>query len=230
MRKKDNLTPAERFQLEITALDQDIERLKTSYEQYFRGIEKLEPQRLRKEVQRRILTTNPNHAETSVDKFRFRTLAQRFASYASYWDRMLAMIEDGTFRRDRVRSPQADHPVLRRRLQRMGDHSDSPPREVAKAENERDTPTERRIAAGDDSAPSPSASRDNSGLRELFEEYKSARRAVGDSPDTLTLESFERSIEKSRAAKLAKFGCDELDYQVKLRDGRVALVARPVFK
>jgi hypothetical protein len=102
--KREN-SAEDRFARELDALEEDLERLKTLYEQYFLGIERLAPARLRNEIRRRILTTKPSDSFRTAERFRFRTLSQRFTSYSSYWDRMLAMIEDGTFRRDRTRNP-----------------------------------------------------------------------------------------------------------------------------
>lgn len=74
-----------------------IDRLKTLYEQYFMGIEKLEPQVSRKEVTRVMLTLQQQYIRNTALRFKFNTMLQKWNLYVTYWNRVLREIENGTY-------------------------------------------------------------------------------------------------------------------------------------
>ncbi len=81
-------------------LETRIERLRALYEQYFMGIEKLEPQIPKKEVERRITIFRKEQIRNTAQRFKFQTLIQRYNTMQQYWGRVTREIENGTFRRD----------------------------------------------------------------------------------------------------------------------------------
>jgi hypothetical protein len=93
---------------EIEAILNDLEvrldRLKISYEQYFMGIEKLEPQVQRKEVTRIFNNLNKMQIRNTGLRFRYRTIVQRWNLYITRWNRVLREIENGTYERDVLRA------------------------------------------------------------------------------------------------------------------------------
>jgi hypothetical protein len=76
-----------------------IERLKTLYEQYFMGIEKMEPQVARKEVTRAMLLLQQQYIRNTALRFKFNTMLQKWNIYITYWNRILREIENGTYTR-----------------------------------------------------------------------------------------------------------------------------------
>jgi hypothetical protein len=80
-----------------------IERLRVLYEQYFMGIEKIEPHTARKEVSRKILELQQLNIRNTGLRYRFNTLVQKFSVYTTYWNRTLRAIENGTYIRDVAR-------------------------------------------------------------------------------------------------------------------------------
>lgn len=82
---------------EIEDIEREIKELEILYEQYFAGVEKREPikqrealaKRLRRFVTRKIIQTDL--------RFRYQTLATRFHSYATHWDRILRLIDEGRY-------------------------------------------------------------------------------------------------------------------------------------
>lgn len=76
-----------------------IERLKTLYEQYFMGIEKMEPQVARKEVTRAMLILQQQYIRNTALRFKFNTMLQKWNIYLTYWNRILREIENGTYTR-----------------------------------------------------------------------------------------------------------------------------------
>lgn len=85
---------------ELAALEQAAEELRVAYDHYFLGIEKREPQKQRTDLERTMRRSDLFDANRATVRFRFSTLRHRMATYATYWDRTVRQIEEGTFRRE----------------------------------------------------------------------------------------------------------------------------------
>jgi putative intracellular protease/amidase len=88
----------------ISELEHKVERLKILYEQYFMGIEKMEPQTQRKEVTRKMLELSQLNIRNTAMRYRFHALNQKFGSYQTYWGRVQREIENGTYYRSIARA------------------------------------------------------------------------------------------------------------------------------
>ena len=88
---------------QLDTLEKKIERLKSLYEQFFLGIEKRPPFTLQREIVRLLQEFTTYHIRKAVLKFRFQALNQRFNVHRSYWQRSIREIEDGTYRRHRLK-------------------------------------------------------------------------------------------------------------------------------
>jgi len=97
---------ASTIERELEELETRIERLRALYEQYFLGIEKLEPLIPRKEVDRRISVLRREQIRNTALRFKFQMLIQRYNTLQQYWARVTREIENGTFRRDVRRAAQ----------------------------------------------------------------------------------------------------------------------------
>jgi len=99
------------FLAKMDGLAKALRDLEVLYERYFSGEEKREPlpqraaleQSLRQLANRRIIQTDL--------RFRYETLAARYHSYATYWNRITRLIDEGRYQRQLVRlnasSPKA---------------------------------------------------------------------------------------------------------------------------
>src|SRR4029077_10576145 len=76
-----------------------MERVKMLYEQYFMGIEKIEPLTARKEIQRVMLALQQEYIRNTGLRFKFNTMLQKWNIYITYWNRILREIENGTYTR-----------------------------------------------------------------------------------------------------------------------------------
>jgi hypothetical protein len=81
-------------------LEEKMERVRALYEQYFVGIEKIEPQIPRKDVDRIIAQMRKEQIRNTAMRFKFQTLVQRYNTMQQHWGRTMREIENGTFRRD----------------------------------------------------------------------------------------------------------------------------------
>jgi len=85
---------------EIQQLEMRLNELRVSYEKYFAGVEKIEPVRLRDEVQRMVRRAGTFHITNTGLKFKRDSIIAQFNTLTQYWNRILKQIEDGTYQRD----------------------------------------------------------------------------------------------------------------------------------
>lgn len=117
----------------IDELEVRLERLRSLYEQYFLGIEKIEPSVARKDVDRRIWLLRREKIRNTARRFKLQTIIQRYNTFQQYWQRICREIENGTYRRHLIRAERNFGPselltvTARRRFgHRRGDSSRAP--------------------------------------------------------------------------------------------------------
>jgi hypothetical protein len=81
-----------------------LERLGALYEQYFLGIEKIEPSVARKDVDRRIYILRREKIRNTAKRFKLQTIIQRYNTFQQYWQRICREIENGTYKRHLIRA------------------------------------------------------------------------------------------------------------------------------
>jgi len=91
---------------QIGELEIAVDRLRSLYEQYFMGIERVEPMVPRKDVDRRIYTVRKEQIRNTALRFRFQMILQRYNTYQTHWQRICREIENGTFKRHLARAKQ----------------------------------------------------------------------------------------------------------------------------
>lgn len=82
-------------------LDRQLNELITKYEQYFIGLEKREPLLLLAEVEKQIRRYTGVPINNTMHKHRFTMLVARFNTYREHWNRILKLMEEGKYSRDR---------------------------------------------------------------------------------------------------------------------------------
>jgi len=105
---------------QVSDLDKRIERLQALYNQYFMGIEKLEPMVPRKQVDRLIYNLRKERIRHTALRFKFQTLIQRYNTLQTYWIRVCRQIEEGTYKRDVMRAQKR---ISSRETQETGDQA-----------------------------------------------------------------------------------------------------------
>jgi len=227
-----------KFEEELTELDGRISRLRVLYDQYFTGVEKMEPMHLRREIDKIFKRSNLPQRGTTVLKFRYRSLLQRFTSYCSYWDRIVRLIEEGRIRRGVVDvvPPDGNKPKV----------TDAEQRFTIKAslasKSRRFTRPEvggRRPEAGDGAAPgeargtpgpearhdvAPGEARGDYAATEvaaLHARLVEEKKRLGEPTEKISPELVEKSIKKI----LEKTGGKDVRFRVIENGGRVSLTA-----
>jgi len=92
------------FSAAVKELETRIDRLQALYNQYFMGIEKIEPMTVRKNVDRQIRTMRRHRINHTATRFKFQSLVQRFNTLQTYWLRVSRQIEEGTYKRHMMRA------------------------------------------------------------------------------------------------------------------------------
>jgi hypothetical protein len=123
----------------INELETRVDRLRALYEQYFMGIEKIEPHVARKDVERRVQSLRREQIRNTALRFRFHMIIQRYNTFQSYWLRVCRAIEEGTYKRDvlRAQAKFGDGKLPkwhRKRFWKKGETEATPPPEESAAE------------------------------------------------------------------------------------------------
>lgn len=100
------------YEVLLSDVETRLDRVRALYEQYFQGIERIEPTIARKEMDRRIAQLRRGKPRNTALRFRFNTLVQKYTTYQNYWRRVVRQIEEGTYRRhlDRARARKRPTP------------------------------------------------------------------------------------------------------------------------
>lgn len=88
---------------QIAELEQQLNRLKTLYEQYFMGIEKKEPLAERRQLARAIFEAAESPRNNTAVKFRAQALKNKWITFENYWNRINKEIEEGTYSRHKFK-------------------------------------------------------------------------------------------------------------------------------
>jgi hypothetical protein len=97
------MTPKE-FEIMLSDAEIQLSRIKHLYEQWFQGIERIEPQIARKQFDRSLHNLRKVQPRNTALRFRFQSLIQRYTTLQTYWRRIGRQIEEGTYRRDLLRA------------------------------------------------------------------------------------------------------------------------------
>ncbi len=195
----------------MTALEEDLARieegifkLQKEWERFFSGQERKAPFEAKQRLERLVRRYVGIEIRNNVERFRFQSLTAKYNTLSDLWNRKLRAIEEG-------------RPLSSSQLKLVREVTGEPL--AAKAV-----------------PPSPGAGRegvrlstlrdDDEGVRGLYEQFRTARAAVGESE--VKFESFKKLISQQRARLLEERDAVAVDFRISLQDGKVALKAKPV--
>lgn len=92
------MTPSE-LDLLLRDVDARIEKIKVQYDMYFGGFERRPPLQPRRELDAMVLQLRREPVGATATRFRVQSLIQKCSTYTQKWDRIMAQIEQGTFKR-----------------------------------------------------------------------------------------------------------------------------------
>lgn len=130
------MTP-DQIDIALSELETRIDRLRALYEQYFMGIERMEPHVPRKDVERRFNDLRKIPFRNTAKRFKFQTLVQRYSTMQQYWMRICREIENGTYKRHKLRAE--------RTIGALAEDRSAPDVSAAEAERETSHTATRRL-------------------------------------------------------------------------------------
>ncbi|MEE8574424.1 MAG: MXAN_5187 C-terminal domain-containing protein [Thermodesulfobacteriota bacterium] len=182
---------------DLDILDNRIDRLKIEYEQYFMRILKREPLFLKSQINKTIAQYTHQVINNTGYKFRFRNLADKYNTFKQYWRRTLSEIENGTYRR-------------------RSEVSDSDARDMAELVSDSEK-AEKRI----------SSKAKGSIDHEFYDQYIDAKKKCLEPTTSISYEMLESAIKKRREQAAKKFGTNDLDFKVTIKDGKTKILVVP---
>jgi hypothetical protein len=209
---------------EIQLLEARLNELRVSYEKYFAGVEKIEPARLREEVQRMVRKTGTFHITNTGLKFKRDSIIAQFNTLTQHWNRILKQIEDGTYQRD----------IFRMRLKDKERGSAAPPPGpgARPAAGKPAGPEEKTAGPGQSPQAKPAAGKGApAGGGEYESVYKSllaAKKRLGEPTDNISYNALEWSLKKEAEAIKKKFKASRVDFTIEVKDGKPVIKAVPV--
>ncbi len=180
----------EQQEKELEELETRIGRLRVLYDQYFMGIEKMEPLALRSLVEKSMLRSRIPSRGTTGMKFHYRSLQQKFTSYAGYWDRIVRLIEEGRIRRGVTGHGPTPSPAAQ--AMELQDSLASRRRRFVR---DRDPGGDK----GEAKSPRPAADRDEflpDEVDAIYEALVRRKSELGEDTSRLTVEVLKNSIQK----------------------------------
>lgn len=88
---------------DVALFEQSLNELIIRYEHYFLGMEKREPLQLLDEVERAARKYQGFQIINTMLKFKYNSLVARLNSYKQHWTRIIRLIEEGKYSRDRFK-------------------------------------------------------------------------------------------------------------------------------
>jgi len=181
---------------DLQILENKVKQLKLDYEQYFLGSRPREPIQLRTDVQKQVLVHSNTPIKNTAARFRFNSINSRFQAFKRQWDLTLRQIEAGTYTRHLFKA------------------------KLHEKQRGIETGPGSRTARSGAGAGSGSGSKE-----ELFETYRDAAMACGQSVKGLTREKLQSVIDRQGSALRKKLGCDDVNFRVVVEKGKVKLKA-----
>lgn len=192
----------------LSDLEVRLERLRALYEQYFIGIEKLEPTVPRKDVDRRFWDLRKVRVRNTALRFRLQTLVQRYNTLQQYWLRICRQIEAGTYSRHLRRAA---------RIASQPPAAPTAPGVVAIPDPEGHgarTPAQT-------SAPAASSALDAARVAAIHQEFSRARR--DHQQGGVSVEAVEARLRAAEAQLRARYPGKSIDFRVEVKDGKAVI-------
>ncbi|MFO0582345.1 MAG: MXAN_5187 C-terminal domain-containing protein [Anaeromyxobacter sp.] len=223
----------EQLSLEVKEIEEELERVKARYDQYFLGYERREPKREQSEIRKRVMLVKDAFTRNAALKFRIQSLHARYLSYERLWVRSAREKEEGTYRRDlfKARLRSKDAPAEQRPpTPAGGTPAQAAPVQVAEPAKPAAASAPVAAAAKPAASPAPAAPRPaavDPKVKALFDQYVAAKRQCGEDVSKISLDAVARTVAKQTPELMARFKAKAVDFKVEVKDGRAVLKAIP---
>lgn len=221
---------------EVDALEREIDELRATYELFFMGVEKVEPQPQRDLLKSKLRRFQENKPRNTAIKFRVQQLKARMVSLENYWQRTMRQKEAGTYHRDIARLKRREAERLKK--EQLAQRRSEPEAESVDivesgdsivADDARAVVTPRTARAGTTSSrPRATSAEDltDDKLKKIYDTYVGARRRCGESTD-LQFDEMASALRKQVPRLIKKTGAGSVEFKVVIKSGKAVLKALP---
>ncbi|MBN2223341.1 MAG: hypothetical protein JW765_01555 [Deltaproteobacteria bacterium] len=211
---------------EIQHLETRLNELRVAYEKYFAGVEKIEPARLRDEVQRIVRRVGTLYIGNTGLKFKRDSIIAQFNTLTQHWNRILKQIEDGTYQRDvfkmRLKDRERGGSPAPTGAPRGTPQAAPPPAETEKGGS---APPGKSPAHG---APGEPSAKKSGEYDSVYRSLVAAKKRLGEPTENISYNALEWSLKKEAEAIKKKFKASRVDFTVEVKDGKPVIKAVPV--
>lgn len=192
---------------ELNVLDESVRRLKIEYDVYFGGGSKKPPADTEWRVQSLIKKFSDSGKLTFAQRFKYNSIAQKYALFSDLWRKKLRIKEEGYSR------PQdAVLGIAGMRTEEAQAASEALEEGTAAAEPFKTHCTD--VEAEHDK------------VQALYQAMMEARKKAGDSSAAGNFDSFKAFVKKKTDQIRKDYGCDAVEYSVEVENGQVRLKAK----
>ena len=213
----------------IEGAEHRLEELRRRFDLYFQGSkeQRLPPTKAREAYAGLLRRLREEAVRWNTgERFRINTLHQRLVSYDRMWQRTMQSIEDGTYKRDKMkvammRKRDEDAEATAGETVRSTDGSNVGASAVGAPE----------VSAPARARPAPVAGANDDALSDgrmqaLYSVYMQAKKRTGEESN-LTYDALVQQLKKQVPAIKAKHNCESVEFKVVLKDGKAMLKAIP---
>lgn len=234
---------------EVDQLEKDIKELRSQYELYYMGVERLEPLPQREQIKTKLRRWQELRPRSTALKFRIQQLKARMVSLENYWERTNRQREAGTYRRDHARISRREQERRRKEAEaqtrtapmtiapgqpppenRQARELSSGMLEAGRSEAVTSGPVPNRPPQTSSSMARPSARSAEDltepKLRRLYQTYVVARKRCGETVD-LRYEDMAAALRKQVPRLIQSTGAQAVEFKVVIRGGKAVLKAMP---
>jgi hypothetical protein len=191
---------------ELTLLEESVRRLKIEYDVYFGGGAKKPPADTEWRVQSLIKKYSDGHRMSFAQRFKYNSIAQKYALYNGLWQQKLRIKDEGYRRpQDAVLGIQG---LRVDQQQEAMEALSQPAGEVG--------PFKTHFSNVQD---------EQEGVQRLYNAMMAAKTKTGES-GSANFESFKNFVQKKTEQIRKDFGCHSVEYSVEMENGQVKLKAK----
>jgi hypothetical protein len=208
------------FDLALGELEVRVERLRSLYEQYFLGIEKIEPGVARKDVDRRFWDIRKIKVRNTAKRFKLQMLIQRYNTLQQHWTKICRQIDNGTYVRHLARA--------KRKVELEAQLAPAAPAATPVAPV---LPPIRRVPLPADLKSAPTAQKppprgetlDKNAIDRLHEQLVHAQQQTRPGDKPISRGALAESLRMTEARLREKHADKQIDFEVVVRDGQATI-------
>ena len=192
---------------ELDQLDTNLRRLKIEYEIYFNGGSKRPPTDTEWRVLSLLRKFSDGARMNFSQRFRYNSMAQRYAIFSDLWRQKLKIKEEGYRRpQDALLSIQGLRTV---------------------EEEKEEAKSEAAPGAKPFTVQCSDVELEPDKVKTLFKAFVEAKKNAGEKlTGTASLDSFRTFVQKKTKQLRKEYGCQSVEYTVEVQDGQVRLKAK----